>query len=208
MMKPFFRGTMLATTMAIIVSTVPAIAEAKDKKPLLSGASTEMLAHTCAGCHGPEGASAGPSIPTLGGMSSVYLIEMMEGYKSGEIPSTIMGRLAKGYTSKEFEQMGAYFSKQEYVSVTQKSDSTLAAKGAKLHDKYCEKCHSEGGTNADDDSGFLKGQWKAYLAAQLMDYQSKDREATKKMRKKLKKLNKDKGADGVKALIEYYSSNK
>lgn len=207
-MKPFFRGAMLATTIAIIVSSVPTVAVAKDKKPLLTGASTDMIVNPCAGCHGPNGASAGPSIPTLAGMSSVYLVEMMEGYKSGEIPSTIMGRMAKGYTTEEFEQMGEYFSKQEFKAASQDSDSELASKGAKLHDKYCEKCHSEGGTEASDDSGFLKGQWKPYLTAQMMDFQNKDREATKKMNKKLKKLDEKHGADGIKALIEYYSSNK
>lgn len=206
-MKPSLRGTMLAITMAVVVSSVPAITEAKEKKPLLSGASTEMIAYTCAGCHGPMGASTGPSIPTLGGMSSDYLVDMMEGYKTGEIPSTIMHRLAKGYTSKEIEQMGDYFSKQEYVAVKQKSNPSLVAKGAKLHDKYCDKCHKEGGTSADDDSGFLMGQWRAYLTAQLMDFQNKDRKAVKKMKKKLKKLNKDHGPNGVKALIEYYSNN-
>ena len=207
-MKPLFRGTMLASTLAIVVLSVPSIAVAKDKKPLLSGASTEMLANTCAGCHGPEGASSGPSIPTLGGMSDIYFIEVMEGYKSGDVPSTIMGRLAKGYSSKEIEQMAGYFSKQPYVPATQKSDAALASKGAKLHDKFCEKCHSEGGTVADDESGFLKGQWKAYLSAQLMDFKSKDREATKKMRKKLDALHKKHGDAGIKALIEYYSSSK
>ncbi len=212
-MKPFFRGALLATTVAILVLSVPAISQAGDEKkpapkPLLTGASTEMIANTCAGCHGPHGASAGPSIPTLGGMSSVYLVEMMEGYKTDAIPSTIMGRLAKGYTTEEFEQMGKYFAKQEYVAVSQKSDSEKGATGAKLHDKYCEKCHSESGTEAGDDSGFLKGQWKAYISAQLMDFQSKEREATKKMAKKMKALHKDHGADGIDALIEYYSSNK
>lgn len=207
-MKPFSRGTILASSMAILVLSVPATANAADKKPLLSGASTEMLANTCAGCHGPKGASSGPSIPTLGGMSDIYFIEMMEGYKSGDVPSTIMQRLAKGYSTKEIEQMAEYFAKQKYVAVTQKNDAALATKGEKYHDKYCEKCHSEGGTVSDDESGFLKGQWKAYLAAQLMDYKNKDRTATKKMRKKLEKLHKDKGDDGIKALIEYYSSNK
>ncbi len=32
----------------------------------------------------------------------------------------------------------------------------------------------------------LKGQWKAYLSAQLMDYQNGDRKAGKKMAKQLK----------------------
>ena len=209
-MNLFPRGanyaTKLVSSLAIALSLTVAANAADEKKALLSGASTEMIANTCAGCHGGNGVSHGPSIPTLAGMSSAYLVQTMEGYKSGDIPSTIMGRLAKGYETKEFEQMGEYFAKQTFAAAEQDSDSAKAAEGAKLHDKYCEKCHSEGGTVADDDSGLLKGQWKAYLAAQLMDYQNKDRKAPKKMKKKLKKLHKKHGPAGIEALIEFYSS--
>ena len=187
--------------------TSTSFAEDKKKKPeLMTGASTEMLANTCAGCHGGNGVSAGPSIPTLAGLSPAYFVETMEGYKSDDIPSTIMGRLAKGYSTEEFTQMGEYFSKQKYVAATgQKVDEAKAEKGAKLHEKYCEKCHSESGTVADDDSGFLKGQWKSYLVAQMMDFQNKDRKASKKMAKKMKKLHKKQGPAGFDALIEYYA---
>ncbi|MCG8122535.1 MAG: cytochrome c4, partial [Candidatus Thiodiazotropha taylori] len=40
-------------------------------KPLLSGASASMLANTCAGCHGTNGASIGPASPSIGGISAV-----------------------------------------------------------------------------------------------------------------------------------------
>lgn len=204
-MKIIRRKTMLLASLALVF-TNSAFAEEKEKPELLTGASTIMIADTCAGCHGPNGASLGPAIPTIGGLSSVYLVEMMEGYKTGDIPSTIMGRLAKGYTTEEFEQMGEYFAKQEFVAATgQESDEKKAKKGAKLHDKYCEKCHSESGTIADDDSGFLQGQWKAYLSAQMMDYHNKDRKATKKMAKKMKKMLNKEGSAGAEALVEYYS---
>jgi len=193
--------------LALILSQTAFAAEKKEKPKTLDGASGVMLSNTCAGCHGTYGASNGPSIPTLSGMSSAYLVETMQGYKSGEIPSTIMGRLAKGYTDDEINLMGEYFSKQKFVAATgQKSDEEKAKKGAKRHDKYCEKCHSEGGTLADDDSGFLKGQWKSYLTAQMMDYQNGDRKASKKMSKQLKKLHKKHGPKGIEQLIEYYSS--
>ncbi|WP_299878348.1 cytochrome c4 [uncultured Cocleimonas sp.] len=183
-------------------------AMAADEKPkTIAGASASMLSNTCAGCHGTYGASNGPSIPTLAGMSSAYLVETMLGYKSGEIPSTIMGRLAKGYTDDEINLMGEYFAKQKFVAAKgQKVDADKAAKGAELHEKYCEKCHSESGMAAEDDSGFLKGQWKSYLAAQMMDYQNKDRKATKKMAKQLTKMHKKHGPSGIEELIEYYSS--
>lgn len=184
-----------------------ALAEEKKEGPeLMTGASTEMISGACAGCHGSLGASKGPGIPSIGGMSETYIVDTMEGYKSGDIPATIMGRIAKGYSSEEFKQMGEYFSKQKFVAATgQESDSALAKKGAKLHDKYCEKCHSEGGSLADDDAGILTGQWKPYLEAQLAAFSDKSRKAPKKMAKKMKKLHKKKGDKGLKALIEFYS---
>ena len=209
-MKLFPLRTILGTSLLVVLSQVAMAAEEKKEEPkTLSGASADMLANTCAGCHGTYGASNGPSIPTLGGMSSTYLVEMMEGYKSGDIPSTIMGRLAKGYSEEEIKLMGEYFSKQKFVAAANQTvDAAKAEQGAELHDKYCEKCHSEIGTVAGDDSGFLKGQWKAYLAAQFMDYSNGDRKASKKMAKQFKKMHEKAGQEGIDALVDYYSSSK
>ena len=202
--RKLVQKTTLIAGLALIFSST-AFAEKKKKPELMTGASTMMLANTCAGCHGGQGVSAGPSIPTIAGLSSLYFVEIMEAYKTDEVPSTIMGRLAKGYTTAEFEQMGEYFAKQEFVAAKQEADADKAKKGAKIHDKYCEKCHSEGGTLAEDDAGILKGQWKSYLAAQMMDFHNKDRKAPKKMAKKMKKMLNKKGSAGVDALVEFYS---
>lgn len=198
---------MLLASLALVFSQSVFAADEKAKPELLTGASTSMISGTCAGCHGTHGVSNGPSIPTIAGMSPAYLVFMMEGYKSDEIPSTIMGQLAKGFTTEEFEQMGEYFSKQKFVAAKQTFDAEKAKKGAGLHEKYCSNCHSESGTVADDESGFLKGQWRSYLEGQLMDYQNKYREAPKKMERKLKKLHKKHGPAGIEALLEYYSSD-
>lgn len=205
----FIKKAPLALGMVLLISqSAFAAGDDKGAKPeLLTGASTSMLSNTCAGCHGIDGASKGPGIPSIGGMAKSYLVESMEGFKSGDIPSTIMARIAKGYTTEEFEQMGDFFAEKPYVQAKQESNAKLAAKGKKLHKKYCKKCHSEAGTLADDESGFLSGQWKPYLAATLTDFVSGDRKAPKKMKKKLKKMIKKKGKDSVAALIEYYASN-
>ncbi|HFD86790.1 MAG TPA: cytochrome c4 [Gammaproteobacteria bacterium] len=173
----------------------------------MTGASATMLANTCNGCHGPKGASAGPASPTIAGISEEYFIETMQGFASGEIPSTIMGRIAKGYSEDELKAMAGFFSKEKFIpAASQKFDKKLAGKGAKLHEKYCEKCHADGGTSAEDDSGILAGQWSPYLEMTLSDYNKGDRIATKKMAKKLKKLHKKKGDAGIEALINYYAS--
>jgi sulfide dehydrogenase cytochrome subunit len=177
-------------------------------KALMMGASAEMLASTCAGCHGTNGASAGPATPSIGGISPIYFEEVMLGFKNDEIKSTIMGRIAKGYTEEEIKAMAEVFAKQPFVAAKQPFDEKKANFGAKLHDKYCEKCHAEGGTSVEDDSGILSGQLVPYLQFTLIDYKAGDREMTKKMKKQVTKLQKDHGDDGYEALMNYYASNK
>lgn len=166
-------------------------------------ASSEALSITCAGCHGVNGVSAGPAIPTIAGLSSAYLVETMENYKSGESYSTIMGRIAKGYSTAEFEAMGEFFAKQTYVAANQKFGPNVK-KGAKLHKKNCEKCHSENGTLAEDDAGFLAGQWELYTKYTLTDMLAGTHPMPKKMKKKVAKQHK-KG--NMEAILDFYSSN-
>ncbi len=191
---------------ALVISASSAAFAADEKKPLMTGASATMLANTCAGCHGTYGASVGPATPSLGGISSEYFKETMQGFANGDIKSTIMGRIAKGYSEEEIALMGDYFGKQKFVSAKQSFDAAKAKKGAKLHDKYCEKCHAEGGTSAEDDSGILAGQLVPYLQYTLADYKAGDREMSKKMKKKVNKLLKKEGDAGVDALMNYYAS--
>lgn len=171
--------------------------------------SATMLSNTCFGCHGPSGNSVGPASPTIAGMSKDYFIEAMQEYKSGERPSTIMGRIAKGYSEEEFELMAGYFSQQKFIrDKGQKTNAKMVKRGAKLHKKYCEKCHEEGGRSSEDDAGILAGQWMPYLRYTMTDYTSGNREMTKKMKKKVNELQKEEGAKGLEELFHFYSSQK
>ena len=170
--------------------------------------SAEMLAYTCAGCHGPNGVSTGPAIPSLAGISTEYFNEAMEEYAEGTRPSTIMTRVAKGYSKEESALMAEYFAKQKFKSAEQEYDDQLAAKGQKLHDKYCEKCHAEGGSSAEDDAGILAGQWIPYLEYTMTDFMSGKREMPKKMKKKVNNMQKKEGDAALTALFNYYSKAK
>ncbi|WP_177417944.1 c-type cytochrome [endosymbiont of Lamellibrachia barhami] len=192
----------LIGALALSASTLAFAAD----KPLMMGASAKMMSDTCAGCHGTNGASVGPAIPSIGGLSTEYFVEIMQGYKSGEIISTIMGRIAKGYTDEEFTAMAGFYGKKPFVAANQKFDAAKAKKGAKLHDKYCEKCHADGGTDAEDDSGVLAGQLVPYLKWTLADYRAGDRPISKKMKKKLNKMLKAKGDGSIDDLMHFYAS--
>ena len=167
--------------------------------------SASMLGNTCFGCHGPDGNSTGPATPSIAGISKDYMIEAMEEYRKGERPSTIMQRIAKGYTEEEVKLMADFFAgKKAMVVANQKADAKLAKKGAKVHKKLCEKCHEDGGRSAEDDAGILAGQMMPYLTYTFEDFHSGARHMPKKMKKKMKKLKKG----DAEALVNYYGSQK
>lgn len=171
-------------------------------------ASAEMLSNTCAGCHGTYGASTGPAIPTIAGLSKEYFVEVMKAYQEGTAYSTIMGRIAKGYSEDEIKAMAGYFYDQPFVKAKQSFDEKLVKEGGKIHDKYCEKCHAEGGSSREDDSGIMAGQWTPYLKWTMSDFKDGRREMPKKMKKKVNDMLEKKGDAGLEALLAYYASQK
>jgi len=170
--------------------------------------SGEMLGNNCAGCHGTNGNSQGPATPTIAGISKDYFVDAIKAYKSGDRPSTIMGRIAKGYTDEEVDAMAKFFAEQKFKAGMQMSDKGKAKKGAKLHVKYCEKCHEDGGASSEDDAGILAGQWGPYLHYTMEDFMSGAREQPKKMKKKVEKLHKKTGDVGMDRLMNFYASEK
>lgn len=70
-----------------------------------------MLANTCAGCHGSNGISNGPLTPSIAGLPKEYMAESMYDFASGKRPSTVMQRIAKGYTDADIKALSEYFSK-------------------------------------------------------------------------------------------------
>lgn len=170
-------------------------------------ASPTMLANACAGCHGTNGGSVGPSSPTIAGMSTEYFVMAMTAYKKGEWPSTIMTRIAKGYSDSEIKAMGDHFAKQKFVVASQKPDAAKAKVGAKLHGEFCEKCHEDGGAKGDD-AGVLAGQWMPYLAQAFEDYESGKRPMSPKMKKKMDEAVATHKKEGMEALVHFYGSAK
>ena len=104
-----------------------------------------ILAAPCAACHGAEGASVGPVMPTLAGMNYQYFLSTMLSYQRDKRKGTVMNRVAKGYTEDELEAMAEYFEELKFQPAKQDFDKALAARGKELHPKYCqEKCHQKG----------------------------------------------------------------
>ncbi len=67
----------------------------------------QILALSCASCHGTDGKSVSV-IPRINGRSVEYIETALKGYKSGDRPSTVMARHAKGYTDEELRLISEY----------------------------------------------------------------------------------------------------
>jgi sulfide dehydrogenase cytochrome subunit len=65
------------------------------------------MVSNCFSCHGTDGRSAG-SIPSLTGINAQQALVVLKGFKSGELPATVMTRHAKGYTDAELEAIANY----------------------------------------------------------------------------------------------------
>lgn len=162
------------TNSPVAIGLLLAAGIAVGKSALADERSAETLSLPCAGCHGVNGVSAGDSMPTIAGLPEEYLTELMLNTKGGSRHSTIMGRLAKGYSDSECRAIAAYFAEQEWVSAEQEVDAKLAARGKEVHEEKCEVCHEDGGRMQDEEIPRMAGQWRQYLDFQLYDYKHRE----------------------------------
>jgi cytochrome c553 len=70
------------------------------------------LAATCANCHGTNGRALGDTVKPLAGVSADKIVAMLNDYKSGAQPATIMHQLAKGFTDEQIRLVAAFFAAQ------------------------------------------------------------------------------------------------
>ncbi len=166
--------------------------------------SGQALAFTCAGCHGTDGSSVGPSSPSIAGMDPDVFTDAMQAYQRDQRNSTIMNRIAKGYSDEQIKAMSWFFAKQPLILHPQQTDEELVALGKELHNSYCEKCHENGGQAGD--AGTLAGQWMPYLHNTMQDFIDGRRAYPRKMKRKVDAAIEAQGNQAIPALIQFYGS--
>lgn len=179
-------------------------------------ADAEKLVAVCSDCHGQAGASTEPDVPIIGGYSAAFMAENLKAYKTKDRDcpatkfrtglkkggTTDMCQIVQGFSEADLDEIAGYFAKQKFARAKQKFDPALAAKGKALHEDKCEKCHSEGGTVADDDVGLPAGQWTPYLRQACHEFRDGKRPVPKKMKDKLDQLDES----SIEDLLNFYAS--
>ena len=181
-------------------------------------ADLNKLVDSCTQCHERDGASHDPNMPIIGGYSETYLISSMTAYKKKnrtcpeieylhgdkKVKLTDMCRIANTLSETDIKKLAQYYAGKKFRRANQDFNPELAKRGKLIHERDCEKCHSEAGSLASDDSGILAGQWTPYLKHQLLAFYTEKRTLDKKMKPKFDKLDKTE----MEALLNYYASFK
>ena len=128
----------------------------------------ERKAATCFGCHGDKGRSDNPQWPNLAAQQSVYIVNQLNAFKSGERANPIMQALASKLSKEDINNYGAYFAVQQAGKAG--GDPNLTAKG-KDKATVCLSCHGKVG-EGNGEFPRLAGQHPDYLVKQLADFKS------------------------------------
>ena len=184
--------------------------------PALAAADVDTLMQDCNGCHGDNGVSQWSDVPTIAGLAEFVHVDALFIYQDEARPcaesefrqgdtsraATTMCAVAADLSEDDIEALALAYAEIPYVKATQEFDAALAATGKGLHDEHCDRCHSEEGTNAEDEAGMLGGQQMGYLRDTFAAYADGSREQPGKMKQKLDAMS----ADDVEAMVHYYGS--
>ncbi|MBC6497555.1 MAG: c-type cytochrome [Alphaproteobacteria bacterium GM7ARS4] len=102
MIRPSWHHTIACVTLLIGVMSCPAIAE--DKTP-----SIESIARNCMACHGREGESVTPMMPSIRGMAHDDLVATLRAFRDNTKDATIMNRLMAPFSDNDIENLARYF---------------------------------------------------------------------------------------------------
>jgi cytochrome c553 len=99
----------MRTILALVVAAAVATPVAAQDKPKALAENLKI----CTACHGADGNTPlQPDFPKLGGQHYDYLLHSLKAYKSGVRKNPIMQPMAKPLSTKEMEELAAYYAAQ------------------------------------------------------------------------------------------------
>lgn len=184
--------------------------------PALASADLDALMQHCNDCHGANGVSQWSDMPSIAGIPAFVLADALYVYQDEARPcadseyrmgdtsraATNMCAVVADLSEDDIDALGEAYAELGWTKAKQDFDADKAAAGKAIHDADCERCHSEAGTNADDEASMLGGQQMGYLRDTFAQYRAATREQPGKMKEKLDALS----DDDIEALVHFYGS--
>ena len=146
--------------------TAPA-GEAKAVSPYERG---KALAGACVKCHGADGSSTTPGIPSLAGQHAQYLVIATQEYLNRERKTAAMHAVLPGLTRLDKESLALYFASQAAATRPAPPFGDPAA-GEPLSG-VCGGCHGSHGVSVDTATPILAAQDARYLVGAIKAYRT------------------------------------
>jgi sulfide dehydrogenase cytochrome subunit len=97
-------GSRILTAAAMALASVSAASAASAEAP--------AGAVACSGCHPPTARAETP-VPPLAGRDPEQIVSAMRAFRSGQRPTTVMDRIAKGFSDDEIQAIAAWYGAQK-----------------------------------------------------------------------------------------------
>lgn len=124
-------------------------------------------AQVCAACHGADGNSSNPAIPSLAGQPAQMIATQLFQFREGNRKNEQMAPMAANLSNSDMNNLAAYFASLKPAPPAHRTAAENAAAGPALTKKFnCVQCH---GPNLHGQQHIprLAGQQHDYLLAQL-----------------------------------------
>jgi len=138
-----------------------------------AGAGRQKAMEVCVACHGKDGISEQPVIPSIGGQWNDYVVLALYQFRAKHRPSEVMEPLAETLTDDDLGNLAAYYSGlKPWTATRQTTDAALAAGPALAKQRNCVQCHGGPALPGQDSVPRIAGQHIEYLTAQLKSFRT------------------------------------
>lgn len=155
----------LITSMLFCAVAIPAVA-----------ASLSETLPTCLACHGENGRSETPDVPSLGGQPSAFVLIQLYQFREKQRIASPMNDLAAGLTDDDLRAFSDELAKLPPPEPSaDPADAALIAAGqAAVQRHRCGSCHNPD-MSGHDQIGRIGAQREDYLVKALTEYKSGER---------------------------------
>lgn len=137
--------------------------------------SAEKAAQTCNACHGPDGNSALPEIPSLAGQTARYIYLQLKDFKEKRRENPQMSPMAATLDKPQMLALAQHYAEKKLKSNDFKVDADKVKQGkAKADEVLCTMCH-QGGFLGQNEIPRVAGQRYDYIVKQLKDFRAMKR---------------------------------
>ena len=132
-------------------------------------------AQTCAACHGPDGNSANPAIPSLAGQPAQFIATQLLMFREGNRKDPQMSPFAANLSNVDLNNIAAYYAAQKLAPPAHPSEPGGAEAGRRLAERFnCVQCHGSA-LMGQQHIPRLAGQRHEYLKTQLRGFKASTR---------------------------------